>query len=203
MCRTATDKVCNSLVSHVPIKEITSLLKTISLIRTDLKLIFNGDSEIYKKACQHHFILPHMTNVISEITHSILNFHSRLISAKIDNSWDCSQSLLTLAIRDRDMLLAELNLPIHRSELPSMLIQLQQSGGHNRNFRRKYMNTLSTSNLNIEVWIIIWHLHLKTLTIFVYIVIDITITTLFDIVIVECLNHESCNSKKEYCPLLS
>ena len=151
MCRTATDKVCNSLVSHVPIKEITSLLKTISLIRTDLKLIFNGDSEIYKKACQHHFILPHMTNVISEITHSILNFHSRLISAKIDNSWDCSQSLLTLAIRDRDMLLAELNLPIHRSELPSMLIQLQQSGGHNRTFRRKYMNTLSTSNLNIEV----------------------------------------------------
>ncbi|CAL4104518.1 unnamed protein product [Meganyctiphanes norvegica] len=118
----------------------------------DLNKLFDRDFAKFRKACQHHILLPHITNSIAEITYSIITLHSQILlfEGKLKflhslflSKTDCIK-LLVCAINDRDFLVEKLNLPTSTNKLASMQLQWQH-GGYHPEFNHKFMSVVATS----------------------------------------------------------
>ncbi|CAL4124787.1 unnamed protein product [Meganyctiphanes norvegica] len=140
---TASNKIWNSKHFKQPIScKLFLLCSCISLLNNGLDHLFNEDSAKFRKVCQHSILLPYITNSISEITHSILTIHSQILSSKemVKYTWKVQ---IIQAIRLRDILLEELELPTCANNLPAMHLQWQH-GGYRPPFLQNFMNTVST-----------------------------------------------------------
>ncbi|CAL4105017.1 unnamed protein product [Meganyctiphanes norvegica] len=119
------------------------LIHCLCLLNRVLILMFNRNTDRLREVCQHNIILPYVTNLIADITYSILSMYSQIISAK-----DKFMKTEYYLIKGRNQFLEELNLPMGKNKLPSMHLQWQH-GGYLPQFKYKFMNAVSTFKIGV------------------------------------------------------